>query len=293
MAKTRKALGRGLEGLLPTNLPAGKPEVAAVTTINLIPVDQIDANPFQPRHDFDNEALKELADSIREQGIIQPLTVRRLADKQYQLIAGERRLKASKIAGLKEVPAYIRTANDEQMLEMALIENIQREDLNPIEIALSYQRMIDEIGLRQEDLGDKVGKNRASVSNYLRLLKLPPTIMSGLKSKLISFGHGRTLISIENPILQEDIFNEIISKGLSVRQTEEMVRQANQPKEKKTATPEKPSSDQILLQKVAADLTRKFARKIKLQQNKDGKGEITIPFDSSKDLNTILEILDI
>ncbi|MEZ4828653.1 MAG: ParB/RepB/Spo0J family partition protein [Bacteroidia bacterium] len=293
MAKTRKALGRGLEGLLPTNLPANKPEVAAATSINLIPVDQIETNPFQPRHDFDEEALKELAASIKEQGIIQPLTVRKLSERQYQLIAGERRLKASKIAGLKEVPAYIRTANDEQMLEMALIENIQREDLNPIEIALSYQRMIDEIGLRQEDLADKVGKNRASISNYLRLLKLPPGIMSGLKTKQISFGHGRALINVDNAFQQEDIYNEIISKGLSVRQAEDRVRQAIQPKEKKSPVAEKPSAEMIQLKKVTDDLQRKFSRKIKLQQNKEGKGEITIPFEDADDLNSILEILDI
>lgn len=292
-SRNRKALGRGLDAILPTNLPADNPEnKAQPTTTNLIPVDQIEVNPFQPRKDFAQEPLEELAESIRKQGIIQPLTLRKLGAKQYQLIAGERRLKASKIAGLTEVPAYIRTADDEQMLEMALIENIQREDLNPVEIALSYQRMIDELGLKQEELGNKVGKKRASVTNYLRLLKLPPTILNGLKNKMISFGHGRALISVENPIRQEDIYNEVISKKLSVRQTEDLVSKELKPKDQKPKPTVQPSAEQIQLNKLSENLTSKFGNKVKLFQNRDGKGEIAIPFHSTDDLNRILEILD-
>ena len=297
MAKARKkGLGRGLGAILPTNLPENNAEVKAVaaTSINLIPVAQIETNPFQPRTEFDEEALNELADSIKEQGIIQPLTVRKLG-KKYQLIAGERRLRASKIAGLEKVPAFIRTANDEQMLEMALIENIQREDLNPIEIAISYQRMIDEIGLKQSQLGEKVGKNRASVANYLRLLKLPSTIQKGLKEKAISFGHGRTLIAIKDPIRQEDVFNEVISKGLSVRQTELLVRNLEEASEKAKAPKkmEETSTEQIQLRRVGDQLTAKFGNKVKLNQSKSGKGDISIPFNSTEDLNRILEILDL
>ncbi|MCB0839632.1 MAG: ParB/RepB/Spo0J family partition protein [Bacteroidetes bacterium] len=289
--RKRKGLGRGLDSILPTNLPADKPEV----NINLIPVSQIERNPFQPRSEFDEELLKELADSIKEQGIIQPLTVRKLEANKYQLIAGERRLKASKIAGLTEVPAYLRTANDEQMLEMALIENIQREDLNPIEIAFSYQRMIDELGLKQTELGDKVGKNRASVANYLRLLKLPPKIMNGLKTKTISFGHGRALIGVKDPFKQEDLYNETLTRSLSVRQLETLIQGI----EKKEAKPKVPQSkeemtpEKIQLRKVTDQLTAKFGNKVKLNQNDTGKGEITIPFNSKEDLNRILEIIDL
>jgi ParB family chromosome partitioning protein len=294
-ARKRKGLGRGLESILPTNLPSDKPEVQEATNINLIPVSQIETNPYQPRSEFDQQALEELADSIKEQGIIQPLTVRKLAAKQYQLIAGERRLRASKIAGLKEVPAYIRTANDEQMLEMALIENIQREDLNPIEIAISYQRMIDELGLKQSQLGDKVGKNRASVSNYLRLLKLPPKIKNGLKSKLISFGHGRTLIAVKDPIKQEDLYNEVLVNQLSVRQLETLIQEIekNEAKSKIPAKKEEITTEQIQLRRVSDQLTAKFGNKVKLNQGKTGQGEIRITFNSTKDLNRILEIIDL
>src|SRR5689334_24418743 len=250
----KKALGRGLSALLSDSsvddrlevdsLPAGAstPTPAAHTPssgMTEIPIDEIEVNPFQPRSHFDQEALLELAESIRVHGIIQPITVRRLAQNQYQLISGERRFQASKLAGLKAIPAYIRSADDQQMLEMALIENIQRENLNPIEIALSYQRLITEIGLKQEELGDRVGKNRTTVTNYLRLLKLPPDIQAALRDNRLSMGHARAIVSVENPDSQLYIFKKIITEDLSVRKVEELARQVDEApdttKDKKTA----------------------------------------------------------
>ena len=198
-----------------------------------ISLDEIEVNPFQPRTHFDKEALQELSDSIKVQGIIQPITVRKLSKNKYQLISGERRFQASKLASLEKIPAYVRTADDQQMLEMALIENIQRENLNSIEIALSYQRLLTECDLKQEELGDRVGKNRTTVNNYLRLLKLPPDIQAALRDKRISMGHARAIINIENVDIQLDIFKKIISQDLSVRKVEQLVRDAMSPKKGK------------------------------------------------------------
>lgn len=285
----KPALGRGLGSILPSSLPETKP------LIQEIPLSQIEVNPFQPRTEFNEEALKELSESIRVHGIIQPITVRRLSERQYQLISGERRMRAAKLAGLQEVPAYVRTADDEQMLEMALIENIQREDLNPIEVALSYQRMIDELGLKQEELGDKVGKKRTTVTNALALLRLNADVQAALRIGDITTGHAKTMIGIDSS-LQQTLLREVISRQLSVRQTEQLAQEMKAVKEKRTAPkPEAPAANpqQMHLNKVASQLEDKFGNKVRLNQGSAGKGEIQISFNSTEDLNRILEMLDL
>lgn len=292
MAK-KSGLGRGLGALLDDSgsdsMVAEKRKPVAPSGIGKIPVDKIEVNPFQPREDFDEEALNELADSIRVHGIIQPITVRQLSSNQYQLISGERRLQASKKAALKEVPAYIRTADDQQMLEMALIENIQRENLNAIEVALSYQRLLSECDLKQEELGDRVGKKRATVNNYLRLLKLPNEIQAGLRDGKISMGHARALVTIENIDDQLDVFDLIVEKELSVRKVEELVRDLG--KEKPSPAPKKASDPELL--KLQTRLSSHFGTKIHLSSDEKNKGQIKIPFTSTEDLNRILDILDL
>ncbi|TAE48405.1 MAG: ParB/RepB/Spo0J family partition protein [Bacteroidetes bacterium] len=285
----KPALGRGLGSILPSNLPETKP------LIQEIPLSQIEVNPFQPRTEFNEDALKELSESIRVHGIIQPITVRRLSERQYQLISGERRMRAAKLAGLQEVPAYVRTADDEQMLEMALIENIQREDLNPIEVALSYQRMIDELGLKQEELGDKVGKKRTTVTNALALLRLNADVQAALRIGDITTGHAKTMIGID-ATLQQTLLREVISRQLSVRQTEQLAQELKAVKEKRTAPKaEAPAANpqQMHLNKVASQLEDKFGNKVRLSQGSAGKGEIQISFNSTEDLNRILEMLDL
>lgn len=264
----------------------------AVNAVSEIPLEEIETNPFQPRSNFDKEALEELAESIKVQGIIQPITVRRLQKNKYQLISGERRLQASKLAGLKSIPAYVRMANDQQMLEMALIENIQRENLNAIEIALSYQRLITECNLKQEELGDRVGKNRATVNNYIRLLKLPPDIQAAIRDNKLTMGHARALINVDNIDVQLEIFKRILKEDLSVRKVEELVRNwaaPQQPKEdKKKGSPE-------LMQEIAqwqSKLSSHFGTRIQIKSDDKNKGEIKIPFHSKEDFNRILEILD-
>ncbi|MFT7149974.1 MAG: ParB family chromosome partitioning protein, partial [Nonlabens sp.] len=225
-SKSRNALGRGLGALLEdssTNTPESLNN-NPVGSMNEVRLDQIQVNPYQPRTHFDRKALEELADSIKVQGIIQPITVRRLSDDEFQLISGERRFQASKIAGLETIPAYVRTADDQQMLEMALIENIQRENLNAMEIALSYQRLLEECDLKQEQLGDRVGKNRTTVNNYLRLLRLPPDIQAGIRDKEISMGHARAIVNVDNIDQQLHIYKKIINEELSVRKVEQLVR---------------------------------------------------------------------
>ena len=293
--KKRSGLGRGLGALLEnsdekeTLSGSGATIQGAIDEIN---IDDIAVNPFQPRTDFNEEALNELAESIKLQGIIQPITVRALSQNEFQLISGERRLQASKRAGLKTIPAYIRVANDQQMLEMALIENIQRENLNAIEVALSYQRLISECNLSQEELATNVGKNRTTVTNYLRLLKLPPDIQIALRDGLISMGHARAIINIENVDLQLDLFKRIIKEQLSVRKVEQLVRaglQQNQNKD--TTSDESGVSNEI--NKLQTRLVSHFGTKVSIKANKDNKGEIKIPFTSADDLNRILDILDI
>jgi ParB family chromosome partitioning protein len=302
MSKDKKfGLGRGLGALLndtPETIPSrsetGLRENVAGTlgSINKIKVNLIEVNPFQPRFEFDEEALKELSESIKLQGLIQPITVRQIGQNAYQLISGERRLRASKMAGIDDIPAYVRTADDQQMLEMALIENIQRENLNAIEVALSFQRMIDECSLKQEELGDRVSKNRSTITNYLRLLKLPPVIQAAIRDNQITMGHARALITVENSADQLFIFQEIIDKDLSVRKVEELVRTLKNNTSKTTTTDNKPDAVSFQYQKIQDDLSSKFATKIKMKVQGNGKGAIEIPFLSDDDLNRILELLD-
>lgn len=290
--KKRTGLGRGLGALLEDSGEKEKISGSGATpkgAISEIEISKIETNPWQPRSDFDEDALNDLAESIKVQGIIQPITVRALSEKEFQLISGERRFQASKKAGLKTIPAYIRVADDQQMLEMALIENIQRENLNAIEIALSYQRLLAECDLKQEQLGERVGKNRSTVTNYLRLLKLPPDIQIALRDGKLSMGHARALISIDDVTLQLDIFNQIIKQDLSVRKVEELVR-GNGKAEKKES---KPAAIDPEIKKLQEKLSTHFGSKIAIKSNEQNKGEIKIPFSSTQELNRILEILDL
>lgn len=297
----KTGLGKGLSALLDDNEAVNSPSkpdlehlrtatsnAPQVGSISNISLSNIDTNPYQPRTEFDQVALNELAESIRVQGLIQPITVRKDGGR-YQLISGERRLRACKLAGLTDIPAYIRTADNQQMLEMALIENIQRENLNAIEVALSFQQMIDECNLKAEQLGERVGKNRTTVSNYLRLLKLPPIIQASIRDGKISMGHARALISVEDEQKQLFLYKEIIEKGLSVRKVEELVRGINHVQVKLPITTEAVSFEYQKLQK---DLASKFATKVKLKVKDNGKGAIEIPFVNNDDLNRILELLD-
>ena len=290
--KKKSGLGRGLGALLEDSGEKKKISGAGATpkgAINEIELSKIETNPWQPRTEFDQEALNDLAESIKVQGIIQPITVRALNASSFQLISGERRLQASKLAGITSIPAYIRVADDQQMLEMALIENIQRENLNAIEIALSYQRLLSECDLKQEQLGERVGKNRSTVTNYLRLLKLPPDIQVALRDHKLSMGHARALISVDNVEQQLDIFRQIIAHDLSVRKVEELVRN----KDKNGSIATKPSEVRPEIKEVQTKLTSHFGAKIHVKANEQNRGEIKIPFTSTEDLNRILEILDI
>ncbi|WP_339737137.1 ParB/RepB/Spo0J family partition protein [uncultured Sunxiuqinia sp.] len=286
MAK-RNALGRGLGALIDD---AGR-DRGPDSSISEIALDEIEANPFQPRTKFDEEALNELAASIKEIGIIQPITLRQVDDRKFQIIAGERRFRASKIAGLTTITAYVRKADDEGMLEMALIENIQREDLDAIEIALSYQRLIDECKLTQESLSDRVGKKRSTVSNYLRLLRLPAAIQKGIVDKTISMGHARALVNIQIPEDQLAIYEEILKHDFSVRKVEELVRQLNSSEKKvMPSAPKKKHPEEY--GELQEHLSRFFKTKVDFSLNNKGKGKIVIPFGSSKDLERIIGILD-
>ena len=290
MAK-KNVLGRGLGALIDGADTYFAKE--AGSSINEIEISKIVANPFQPRTKFDEEALNELAASIKEFGIIQPITLRIIDGGQYQIIAGERRFRASKIAGLTTIPAYVRTADDEGMLEMALVENIQREDLDAIEIALSYQRLIEECKLTQENLSDRVGKKRSTVTNYLRLLKLPARLQKGIVEKTISMGHARALVNIKDTEMQLMIYDEIIKNEFSVRRVEEIVRNYNednssfQPVEKEIK--QKFPTEYLDLYN---HLSKYFQSRIDFRMDQTGKGKITIPFGSTKDLERILGILD-
>lgn len=300
----KRALGRGLSALLSDNSPEDKLDVdiqtpagstsqgQPVSGIAEIQVGEIEVNPFQPRTHFDQEALQELSESIKVHGIIQPITVRRLTTNQYQLISGERRFQASKLAGLKTIPAYIRSANDQQMLEMALIENIQRENLNAIEIALSYQRLISECSLKQDELGDRVGKNRATVTNYLRLLRLPPDIQIAVRDNKLSMGHARAIINVENPDKQLYIFKKTLSEDLSVRKVEELVREVSG-KKAENDSGESGSTGAVTVSREISQLQSKLSSHFgtRVVVKSDGaKGEIKIPFLSIEDLNRVLDI---
>lgn len=299
--KKRTGLGKGLSALLsdsgsgtkeataPDSYPVTPAPAVVPSGVDQIDIHQIETNPYQPRTHFDQEALQELSESIKVQGIIQPITVRQLSAGQYQLISGERRLQASKLAGLERIPAYVRKANDQQMLEMALIENIQRENLNALEIALSYQRLLAECNLKQEELGDRVGKKRATVNNYLRLLKLPPEIQAGIRDGEVSMGHARALINVEFIEDQLYLFHKIVREQWSVRQVEEAVRRLAETKNPEPKKPESPGS--TALDHLRQQLTSHFGTKVQIRAGKDEKGEIRIPFLSNDDLNRILELL--
>jgi ParB family chromosome partitioning protein len=297
----RTGLGRGLSALLnddSESVQLAKPQTEVREEresvypgqISHVRINEVEVNPFQPRTEFDKEALQELSDSIKLQGLIQPITVRKIGSNAYQLISGERRLRASKLAGLSEVPAYIRTANDQQMLEMALIENIQRENLNSIEVALSFQRMLDECNLKQEELGDRVSKNRSTVTNYLRLLKLPPAIQASIRDSQITMGHAKALLGLEEVDKQLYVHKEIVKNGLSVRKAEELVREIQRTGLKKNSAKSEPVSFEY--RKIQDDLASKFATKVTLKVQQNGKGAIEIPFVSQDDLSRILELLD-
>ena len=292
--KRMTGLGRGLGALLQdsdnVNRTSSPLPHEGVSMMNEVSVEHIETNPYQPRTRFDEEALKELAESIRIQGIIQPITVRQIGKDRYQLISGERRLQASKLAGLTHIPTYVRTANDQQMLEMALIENIQRENLNAIEIALSYQRLISDCGLKQEELGERVGKNRTTVNNYIRLLKLPPLIQAALRDDQITMGHARAIINIENPEIQLKIFRNTIEEAWSVRKVEEAV-QALKLAPDETNKERKPYAIKKELRSLQFKLSSFFGSKVSIKTDDKQKGEIKIPFTSQEELDRILDVL--
>ena len=299
MAKATKkqALGRGLSALLKdpdNNIQSVQDKNADKVIGNIIEldIDFIEVNPFQPRTNFSEESIRELASSIKELGIIQPITVRKLDFNKYQLVSGERRYRASKLVGLETIPAYIRIANDQESLEMALVENIQRQDLDPIEIALSYQRLIDEINLTQEQMSERVGKKRSTIANYLRLLKLDPIIQTGMRDGFISMGHGRALITIEDQTSQLDIYENILSNKLSVRETEELVRNYGNSTESKTSTKNTAEEDiPKYIKKGITAFSEYFGHKIDVKVSKNGKGKITIPFHSEEDFNRIKKLV--
>jgi ParB family chromosome partitioning protein len=291
----KDALGKGIRSLLGSidaELKSGtgdlkKTVVEAATNISKIPVADIETNPKQPRTDFDEQALQELAQSIKIHDIIQPLTVSKMANGKYRLIAGERRLRASRIAGLKEVPAYIRQANDAELLELALLENLQREDLNAVEVALSYKRMMDELEYTQDQVAERMGKDRSTVANFIRLLKLPPDIQLAVRSSIISMGHARALINVDTVDRQLFIFKEIKEKGLSVRQTEELVR--NLYKENGVTKKTAKSSLSSPFQRIEDKLATQFDTRVKLKHSSKGNGQITFDYYSVEELNKLLQ----
>jgi ParB family chromosome partitioning protein len=299
MAKAvkKQALGRGLSALLndsvsEINSVQDKNAATIVGSIIEIDLDLVDVNPYQPRTYFNEEALRELASSIKELGVIQPITIRKLDGNRFQLVSGERRFRASKLIGLKTIPAYVRLANDQEMLEMALVENIQRQDLDPIEVALSYQRLIEEIKLTQEELSNRVGKNRSTVTNYLRLLKLDPIIQTGMRDGFLSMGHGRALINVENQDEQLDIYEKIIRNKLSVRQTEQIVKNLRQGTSS-IDTPNNLKKEELpkFIRKGAKDMSEYFGHKVDVKVTGNNKGRIIIPFHSEEDFNRIKKLL--
>jgi len=288
MAK-KSALGRGLGALIEnTGEPPKKAEEVDVKSISEVEIAKIEVNPFQPRSNFDEEALEELSQSIKEIGIIQPITVRLLKNNKYQLITGERRLRAAKMAGFDTLPAYVRVADDQAMLEMALVENIQREDLDAIEVSISYQRLLEECKLTQESLSERVGKKRATVANYLRLLKLPVEIQLGLRERKLGMGHARTIINIADEEQQLRVYYKILENDLSVRATEELVRNINKPKEPKKEKESLPKEYKDLEQ----HLNTFFDTRVDFKRNNKGSGSIVIPFKSDEDLERIVAIFD-
>lgn len=297
--QNKEALGKGIRSLLQgidsdlkTGAGALKPTVVEnVTGINRIPVDQVEPNPKQPRRDFDEQTLKELADSIKLHDIVQPITVSKLPSGKYRLISGERRWRAAKMAGLKDIPAYLRHANDAELLELALLENLQREDLNAMEVALSYKRMMEELDYTQEQVAERMGKDRSTVANFIRLLKLPPDIQLAVRSGQLSMGHARALINVDTIDRQLYIYKEIKEKGLSVRQTEELVRNLY----KETGAVKKFSKSSLppAYQKIEDNLASYFSTRVKLKHSKNGNGQIIIDYYSTEELTKILGQMDV
>lgn len=288
--KKYSALGRGLDALISTD----NVSTQGSSTINEIPVSQIEANPNQPRREFDEDALQELATSIREIGIIQPITLRQIEDNRFQIIAGERRWRASQLAGLTAIPAYIRTISDESVMEMALVENIQREDLNAIEIALAYQQLMDKTGMTQERVSERVGKSRTAIANYVRLLRLPAQIQLALQKKEIDMGHARAILSLDDPKLQIKVYKEVQKHNYSVRKVEEMVNSLKNGGEL-SATTKKPASKSSLpegFDTLKTRLSDFLDSKVQLTCNNQGKGKITIPFSNEEDLLRLMQIFD-
>lgn len=286
------ALGRGLDALISTEEEV---HINGSSSISEVPIYKIKANPDQPRREFSPEGMQELAESIRQIGIIQPITLRLMEDGTYQIIAGERRWRASQMAGLDTIPAYIRTADDENMMQMALVENIQREDLNAIEIALAYQNLIERYDLTQDKLSEKVGKNRATIANYLRLLKLPARVQVALQNKEVDQGHARALLALEKPSLQVKLFNEIKEKGYSVRQVEEMVKALNSGETLKSGRHKIKGTEGKLAgvySELRDRLSAVFGTKVQMTCSSQGKGKISIPFQSEDDLERIISLLD-
>jgi ParB family chromosome partitioning protein len=299
MSAKKRALGKGLGALLDSPASEAQPrydiekDLHAVGTVAHIPLDLIESNPYQPRTDFDQKALEELAASIKEQGVIQPVTVRKTPEGKLQLISGERRCKAANLAGLAEIPAYIRTADDQQMREMAIVENIQRENLNPMEIALGYQQLIEDCKLTQEMLAERLGKGRSSITNQLRLLRLPGEIQIGLREEIISTGHARALLSIENVVTQLEIYQDIIAQGLSVRDVEEIVKTLNEASDEeiKPVKPTIQKPDNSRYSELQKSLSSFYGSKVQIKAKAGGKGSIIINFSSGEDLERILKLV--
>jgi ParB family transcriptional regulator, chromosome partitioning protein len=295
MIAKKNALGRGLGALIEEASEPQRQE-APTSSINEIDISLIEVNPFQPRKHFDEEALNELAISIKELGIIQPITVRMLDNGKYQLITGERRFRASQLAGLKVLPAYVRLADDQAMLELALVENIQREDLDAIEVAISYQRLIEECSLTQENLSERVGKKRSTVTNYLRLLKLPAEIQVGIRSRKLTMGHARALVNVDSSEIQLDIYNQIVDDDLSVRQVEDLVRQLNEPHPEAEKAPKivKTNKDSLPVEfdNYKSQLRSIFNSKVELKRDNKGTGKIVIPFSTDSELIQIMSLVE-
>lgn len=300
MAEKKRALGKGLSALLKdpetdiTTLESDKDLIKVAGSVSEININQIEVNPFQPRIDFNQESLQELAASISQLGIIQPITVRKMGYDKYQLISGERRFRACQIALIEKVPAFVRIANDQEMLEMALVENIQREQLNPVEVALSYQRLLDECKLTQDKMSERVGKKRSTITNYLRLLKLPAEILASLKNKDLSMGHARALISVSNPETQINIFRDAIENGFSVREIEQIVKEFGSVGYKKVSPKARKSSiPSFEHQKISNDLKKVTGKVVNLKVSKSGKGKLEISFSNDDELSEIIKYFGI
>ncbi|PAU92902.1 hypothetical protein CK503_14550 [Aliifodinibius salipaludis] len=307
---SKKVLGRGLGAFFPEydeegeqakgkksgeeNEGDGSPYVEPQKRVNIVlhvPVDNIRPNPHQPRKEFNEDRLEELADSIDAHGLIQPITVRYIGEKRFELISGERRLRAAKLAGLQEIPSYIREVNDDDIISYALIENIQREDLNPIEVAMGYQRLVEEAGYTQAEVAERVGKNRSTVTNMLRLLNLPAFIQAGLRDQKISMGHARALLSIDDEDDQEEAYNKIIDKGYSVRKTEKVIRKMNEDQEKESKSTDTSDKERAFLKEISNRLRSTLSTKVNIKSKKNG-GEIRIEYYSDEELDRLLELFD-